>query len=269
MPSEPRTGPQLYHGGANAPAEAAIAPAQAWGLLAVGVGAIYGIQITLAVIGLGGLVASAVSDTCCIAFFWWYARHRRLGARGLGFARVGGLWYVAAVLVGASAWYVNLVIVTVLHVPEGPKDMLQGLIEDPPLPSTIAGLAVLPAFAEEIMFRGVLARALGRTRPAWQAILMSSLAFGCYHLLPAQAAATFLLGCLLSFVTLRSRSIVPAIVVHVVNNAVAIVITRGDLLARGTWMGNHPAVMLATTTTLLLAGIALAIEAPRRTEATA
>jgi membrane protease YdiL (CAAX protease family) len=252
----------LYHGGADVPA-GPIMPADAWRLLAAGIGAIYGLQILLAIFGAGGVVASAVSDVGCIALFWWYARHKKLRARDLGFAKVGGLWYGAAVLVGASAWYVNLTIVSTLHVPEGPNEVLQGLLEETPLVSTIAAIAVLPAFAEEIVFRGVLARALGRTRPAWQAVGLSAGVFGLYHVFPAQAVATFLLGCLLGFFALRSKSIVPGIIVHFLNNAIAIVISRESVRGLGDWMGRHQALTLALAVTALLAGIAMAVAAPR------
>jgi membrane protease YdiL (CAAX protease family) len=244
-------------------AGAPITSSDAWRLLAVGVGAIYGIQIALFMVGVIAVVASAVSDTACIAFFWWYARSRRIGGRGLGFVKVNGLWYVGAVLVGASAWYVNLTIVTVLPLPAPPKET-EGLIEESPLVSTLAAIAVLPAFAEEIVFRGVLARALERGKPAWQAVLVSSGAFGLYHLIPQQVVATFLLGCLLAFFTLRSRSIVPAIILHFLNNAVAIVVTRDSVPGATTWMSAHPALMLSLAVTVLLSGVALAVAAPRR-----
>ena len=271
IPSEPRTGQQLYHGGAIAPVSAVgpIASSEAWRLLALGIGAIYGIQIALAMVGVAGVFGSAISDVGCIAVFWWYARTRRLGARGYGFARVHVQWYAAAVLVGVSAWYVNLTIVDALHIPDVSKEMtklLEDLLHETPLVSTLAAIAVLPAVAEEIVFRGALARGLERDRPMWQAIVISSAVFGIYHLIPAQVVATFMLGCLLGFLTLRARSIVPAIVVHFLNNAIAIIVTRDSLPGATTWMGKHPAVMLASAITILLAGIALAITAPRRAD---
>ena len=139
MPSEPRTGQQAYHGGAKPPA-GAIVLSEGWTLLAVGVGAIFGIQVALAMVGIAGLVAPAISYVGCIAVFWHYARTRRIGAAGLGFVRVSPRWYVAAALVGMSAWVVNLTVVTALHVPEGPTELLEGLIDKTPLVSTIAAV---------------------------------------------------------------------------------------------------------------------------------
>lgn len=263
MPSEPRTGPQAYHGGANPPAGGPIVPSEGWTLLACGIGAIYGIQVLLAMIGLGGVLASAVSDVGCIAFFWQYARKRQIGYAGLGFVRVGLRWYVAAVLVGSSAWLINLTIVTALHVPEGPTDLLEGLIAETPLVSTIACIAVLPAFAEEIVFRGVLARSLAAKRPAWQAIVISAGIFGIYHVLPAQAVATFMLGCYLAFFTLRSRSILPSIVIHMLNNTAAIVVSRDSVPGTTKFFADYGAVTVSIAIVMVVGGMALAVTAPR------
>ena len=271
IPSEPRTGQQLYHGGAIAPVSAVgpIRSSEAWRLLAIGIGAIYGIQIAFAVVGVAGVIASAVSDVGCLAFFGWYARKRRLGAKGLGFTKASAQWYAAAVLLGCSVWYVNMTVIDALHIPDVSKEMtklLEGLLRETPLVSTIAAIAVLPALAEEIVFRGVLARGLGRDRPAWMAVVISSAVFGIYHLIPAQVVATFLLGCVLGFLTLRSRSIVPAIVVHFLNNTIAIIVSRESIAAVKPIMENYPAVLLATAVTLVLAGIGLAVTAPRPAE---
>lgn len=268
IPSEPRTGQQLYHGGANAPVSTAgrIASSGPWTLLGIGIGAIYGIQIVFAMVGVAGVIASAVADVGCIAFFWWYARKRGIGARGLGFTKTSAQWYGAAVLLGCSAWYVNLTVIELLHIPDVSKEMdkaLEGLLMETPLVSTIAAIAVLPAFAEEIVFRGVLARGLRRQHPAWLAVVISSGVFGIYHLIPQQVVATFLLGCILGFLTLRSRSIVPAIVVHVLNNAIAIIVSRESIAGVKPLIESHPAVILSTAVTLVLAGIALAVTAPR------
>src|SRR5512143_3729118 len=122
IPSEPRTGQQLYH----APA---FTPAEAWWLLAVGIGVIYGVQAILGKV-LIGIAASAIADVVCIAFFVAFARRRGLGLRGLGLTRPGGRWVLAATLIGVSAWYVNMVVVSLLNVPEGPQELLKGLLEE-------------------------------------------------------------------------------------------------------------------------------------------
>jgi membrane protease YdiL (CAAX protease family) len=220
------------------------------------------VQIVFAVVGLAGVIASAVSDVACIAFFVVYARRRGIGLRGLGFTRVPAKWIGAAILVGISAWYVNLVVVTLLHVPEGKQELLKGLLEELPVAPTIGFIALLPALAEEILFRGVLARGLATTRRPLFAIGVSSAVFGMYHVLPAQVVATFMLGCLLGLFTLRSRSIVPSVVVHFLNNAIAIVVSRDSIPGVTKAIENHSFSMLAICTLLLGAGIFIALKDP-------
>jgi membrane protease YdiL (CAAX protease family) len=162
-------------------------------------------------------------------------------------------------LIGCSAWYVNLIIVTLLHVPEGPTELVKNLIVEQPYVATIAAIAVLPALAEEIVFRGVLARSLANHKRLPVAIVLSSAVFGIYHVLPAQAVATFMLGCLLALLTLRARSIVPAIVAHFLNNAIAIIVTREETSAVSDVMQAHPLVLLGITVGLLASGLVLIV----------
>jgi len=242
----------LYH----APA---FTPAEAWWLLAVGIGVIYGVQAILGTV-LIGIAASAIADVVCIAFFVAFARRRGLGLRGLGITRPGGRWVLAATLIGVSAWYVNMVVVTLLRVPEGPQELLEGLLEETGVVPTIAAIALLPAIAEEIVFRGVLARALATHWKPFVAIALSSAVFGIYHVLPAQVVATFLLGCLLALLTLRSRSIVPSMIAHLLNNTIAIVMSREEVPTVTGFMQAHPYGTFVTAWALVMSGIVIAVK---------
>lgn len=251
IPSEPRTGHQLYH----APA---FTPAEAWWLLAVGIGIIYGVQIATGAF-LVGIAASAIADVLCIAFLVWHARRRGLGWAGLGFTHPRPKYVLAGVLIGCSAWYVNLLIVTLLHVPEGPTELIKNLIDESAFLQTVGAIAVLPALAEEIVFRGVLARGLATQKRVPYAVIVSSAVFGIYHVLPAQVVATFMLGCVLGLLTLRARSIVPAIVAHILNNAIAIIVTREEMSAVSEVMQAHPVALLGITVGMLTTGLVLVV----------
>lgn len=92
----------------------------------------------------------------------------------------------------------------------------------PASPSTpIFWLIVGAPLAEEVLFRGVLLGGLSRRFGAIPGLLASSTLFGLAHpgILGFLGAFTFGLGEGLLF--LRTRSLVPCIGVHVVNNAVA------------------------------------------------
>lgn len=84
-------------------------------------------------------------------------------------------------------------------------------------------LAVFPAFGEEIMYRGALVSGF-KERGARFAILMSALVFCMSHLNPAQLIHQFLLGAVLAFIVVKSDSVVYGVIIHFINNLLAVVL---------------------------------------------
>lgn len=230
------------------------APASAWMIAAASIGTIYVAQLGLFGAGVPGLVASAAADVAVIALL--VAIARRAGAARIGLTRVAPRLVVAGALLGISAWYLDLRLVLVVK-PPGETRMLEGLVEQTALVPTLLAIAVLPAVAEELVFRGVLARALAVHGRA-VAIGVSTLVFAAYHLNPLQIVATVPLGLALGYVALRADSAVPTMIAHALNNAVAIVISRDALPGVGAWIGDHPSTSLAGAAALVAAGLVLA-----------
>jgi sodium transport system permease protein len=93
-------------------------------------------------------------------------------------------------------------------------------------------LAVLPAISEELLFRGFLLTGLRRRFQPLMAIFLSSLLFGLYHLNVFQFLPAVLLGLVLGLLTVKSGSILPAMVYHLLHNGVQIYLTsRPSLLS--------------------------------------
>ena len=88
--------------------------------------------------------------------------------------------------------------------------------------------AVLPAVCEEFFNRGVVLTALRSTFNEWQTVLLGGLVFGLFHQYIFQTFYTGAFGMLLVFIALKTRSIVPCIIIHFVNNAVAIISDFAD-----------------------------------------
>jgi membrane protease YdiL (CAAX protease family) len=86
----------------------------------------------------------------------------------------------------------------------------------------VLALALAPALAEEIFFRGALLSLLSQRLGAGWGLLLSSLLFGLLHLDPAQGGAAAVLGLYLGALTLRTGSIHAAILCHGLNNLMAI-----------------------------------------------
>ena len=83
--------------------------------------------------------------------------------------------------------------------------------------------AVVPAFAEEFAFRGILMGTLRKYGDAF-AILASSVMFGAMHGNTTQIVFAFILGLIFAFVDCKANSIVPSIIIHFLNNFHSVVI---------------------------------------------
>ena len=92
-------------------------------------------------------------------------------------------------------------------------------------------VALLPAVAEEVTFRGVVLAGLRRSGSRWMAVLGSALIFGLFHFNPYHVAAAMVVGVLLGWVALESGSIVPGMLIHLVNNGVQVLADRMPGLA--------------------------------------
>jgi membrane protease YdiL (CAAX protease family) len=99
-----------------------------------------------------------------------------------------------------------------------------------PWPLVFIGGCLFPALGEELFFRGVLSRGL----VAWHGVavgsIIASVLFGLIHLAPAQALATIVIGLVLQFVFLTTRSLLAPILVHLLNNSMAFLMVHHGML---------------------------------------
>jgi len=102
----------------------------------------------------------------------------------------------------------------------------QVLTQDFSLVFAISMLALTPAICEEILFRGYIQRQAERSLGVWGGILFSGVIFGFYHLRLTQAIPLSLLGIFMAWLTWQTRSLWPAILVHLMNNAFAAVLGK-------------------------------------------
>jgi len=93
----------------------------------------------------------------------------------------------------------------------------------------LAVAAIVPAVAEESLFRGFLLRGLTPRWGRWGAIAGTSVAFGLIHGL-VRAPTAAVLGALLAWIAVRSGSSVPSMLAHVLANAAAVGAANGAAL---------------------------------------
>lgn len=104
--------------------------------------------------------------------------------------------------------------------------------------------AVTPAFAEEFMFRGVI---LGKMRKYGDsfAIIASSLLFAMMHGNLQQISFAFIGGMFFAFVTVKTNSLLPAMIIHFANNLLSCILQVISACGN-TYIGNFVPIVIFT-----------------------
>ncbi|KFA89718.1 ABC transporter permease subunit/CPBP intramembrane protease [Archangium violaceum] len=95
-----------------------------------------------------------------------------------------------------------------------------------PLALALAVVAVAPAVCEEAAFRGVMLSGLSRTGSRTVAVVGSALTFGLLHIHPVHVLIAAVVGLVLGYATLGTRSLLAGVVLHFVNNASGVLWAR-------------------------------------------
>ena len=93
-------------------------------------------------------------------------------------------------------------------------------------------IAVSPAICEEVLFRGALVSGLREKVSGWGVILIVGIAFGVFHLSVYRVVPTAISGMLLAYVALRSRSIFPAMLGHLLLNSSLLILSTETMPTR-------------------------------------
>jgi sodium transport system permease protein len=139
---------------------------------------------------------------------------------------------LGTLLLGLGGWAVGLAVGALLSRLQGARDYSEQLGEllgkHGPLSMGMAVLLVglLPAVCEEACFRGVVLTGLARSGSRTFAVVGSALAFGLFHVNPYHVAAAATLGLVLGYAAYESRSLLPGVLLHFVNNGLQMVMLR-------------------------------------------
>ncbi len=180
----------------------------------------------------GNVAANFALDTTGVllgfGLVWLFLRKYNVGWKAVGWRRVSVLktiGYLIGILVAFLVLAQLAFVVVKLLVPGFDPNQPQanefttGAGTNPNL--AIIALVLLPPVFEETIFRGFMFPAIAkRTGLVWGAVL-SSMIFGIAHGQPNLFVYTTILGLLLCFMYVRTKSIVPGILLHMVNNYLA------------------------------------------------
>ncbi len=99
-----------------------------------------------------------------------------------------------------------------------------------PLWTVILAMAVAPGVCEELAFRGFILSGFGHSARPAIAIVLSSIAFGVAHMVPQQVFNAALLGLVLGLIAVRSGSLLPGVLFHIIYNSLEILRARATSL---------------------------------------
>ena len=161
---------------------------------------------------------------------------RRITLSGIGFRWPGMRWFVYALLAfialkAFSVWLMSLLDEATI---EKSYRTMEGVVGTGPLWVFMSAVIVVVAapLLEETAFRGALYQGLSRHMPRLAAALLATIAFTAIHLQYALAggvvaivttAQVAMLGAMLMFLYMKSRSLWPGIALHALNNGVSLI----------------------------------------------
>ena len=138
-----------------------------------------------------------------------------------------------SVLVAVAYLFVSFFVISMLDIYLFMEESESLNKSDPNLFSGIVGIlhsCIIVPIVEEIGFRGIFLAGLlkSRCRP-WLAILITAIVFALFHMSLVKIISTFGFGIIIGWLYWRTGSIIPGIVIHIVNNSLCIVFAFKDL----------------------------------------
>lgn len=193
--------------------------------------------------GPAGVALTEVLAILVPALLWSRSRRRHvvalLGLKPLAARQLLGGVLLGVALFWALSVFIEPLLERLLPVPLHERQQLLRLLRPDaglrPLWQDLLCFAAAPAVCEEVLFRGAILSALlgraslvgahGSERPL-SAVLTCALLFGAFHLSWAKLLPTALLGVGFGAAAVWSRSLWPAIIMHLVNNGLVILLIR-------------------------------------------
>lgn len=132
-----------------------------------------------------------------------------------------------AIILGISCWLFNSGVLSLIDEAglfTSQFDYMENMLA--PLSSgsiiiSIIAVGIVAPFAEEFLFRGVIYNTLSKEISIKWTIIIQAILFGVFHFNLVQGAYATLLGLVFGYITYKTKSLWPAIIVHMVNNLIA------------------------------------------------
>lgn len=120
------------------------------------------------------------------------------------------------------------------------------------------GIVFIAAVVEEALFRGLLQISLEKYANVTQAVILASLAWAITHLILFWTIQIFLLGIVLGYLAWRTKSLLPSIICHAINNGSALLVNNVNsekLAIYYEWHGHVSPLILVPALIVLVYGL--------------
>jgi membrane protease YdiL (CAAX protease family) len=212
------------------------------------------------VLGAAGILIAQVLAIGGVPVVAAWLRYGAAAPAALGLRRPRPRALAGAAAVGLSFWYINLWLAVPLseHLGgDGDLAPLEALVAETPLWLMLVAMAVTPGVCEELLVRGLVTRSLAPRLGRTLAILASAALFALLHASPARLVPTACFGVLLAHATLSTGSVIPSMVMHTLNNAMALLLAAHTWPGLATAMTAQPALFLAGALAMCALGLGL------------
>ncbi|MCK4749782.1 MAG: CPBP family intramembrane metalloprotease [Bacteroidales bacterium] len=197
---------------------------QAWVVFAIFLAASIAIGLLIGAINeMAGIQNISISNfigyNVSLLFVIWFAwRNRKPNEeKQLYFRPVPSVLYPLLVILTVSLAVFLDPLTNLLPIPDWVEDIFALLTTRDMWTFMMVGIT--GPILEEVLFRGIILDGfLTRYKPG-KAIFWSAFLFGLFHLNPWQFIPGFLIGLLLGYIYMKTRSLIPVILVHIVNNS--------------------------------------------------
>ena len=126
----------------------------------------------------------------------------------------------------AAAYIVEPVTALLPPMPAWLEETMKKMLENTPVWATLISVSIFAPLFEEWLCRGLVLRGLLRTMKPSSAIAVSAVFFAILHMNPWQAIPAFCLGVLFGYVYYRTGSLKLTMLMHCVNNTMAVLASR-------------------------------------------
>jgi membrane protease YdiL (CAAX protease family) len=130
---------------------------------------------------------------------------------------------------------INNVLEYFLPMPGFLQEAFETMLDNKYIIIPVLFVGIIPAFIEEMLFRGIILNGFKENYSHKKAIIVSSLLFGIVHLNPWQFVTAFIMGMVSAWVCLKIKALTLSIYMHMFNNlsAVLLIKTRDIVLIKG------------------------------------